>query len=63
MPTYDQQNAADLRAYEDALGRVQDAYAAGDVDERDFNLQRAYLIQRILLLRELLETPIERDSA
>ena len=63
MATYDQRNAEALRTYEQALARVADDYAAGDLDERDHNLQRAYLMQRILLLRELLSEPVERDSA
>lgn len=63
MATYDQRNTHDLRAYEEAICRVEDDYQAGDLDEGDYLMQRAYLLQRILLLRELLSEPAERDSA
>lgn len=63
MATYDQRNAQDLRAYEEAICRVEDDYEAGDLDEQDYLMQRAYLLQRILLLRELLDEPVVRDSA
>lgn len=63
MATYDERNAHDLRSYEEAICRVEDDYAAGDLDEQDYWMQRAYLLQRILLLRELLEEPIVRDCA
>lgn len=63
MATYDQRNAEDLRTYEEAICRVEDDYCAGDLDEGNYLMQRAYLLQRILLLRELLNEPVQQDSA
>lgn len=63
MATYDERNAHELRAYEEAICRVEDDYHAGDLSEQDYWMQCAYLLQRILLLRELLEEPIAQDCA
>lgn len=61
--TYEKRIAEDLRTYQEALERLYDDYQAGDVDEQDYAMRRAYLTQRIKLCEELLEQPAERDCA